>query len=132
MFHLLRVMACVGAAAGWSVTHRQRHMHADRTGDPHQAKALGWWALVVGSYESEEDKGAGLVELRRKRFATWLYLRYLMLAPFESALPRNLLYRASGWYRDPNALRVDITSGHYPCKHPSTGARKSMYNAQRN
>ena len=35
MFPLLGVKACIGAAAGWSVTHRRHHMHADRAGGPH-------------------------------------------------------------------------------------------------
>ena len=50
MFHLLGVMACIGAAAGWAVTHRRHHMHANQAGDLHSAKALGWQALLVGSY----------------------------------------------------------------------------------
>ena len=80
MFHLLGVMGYFGAAAGWAVTHRRHHAHADRQGDPHQAQALGWRALVVGSYQGGQDKAAVRRELRRDRFGAWLYRRYLPLA----------------------------------------------------
>ena len=80
MFHLLGIMACIGAAAGRAVTHRRHHVHADRAGDPHPAKALGWRALVVGNYEGGQDRAAVRRELRRDRFGAWLYRRYLPLA----------------------------------------------------
>ena len=80
MFHLLGVMACIGAAADWSVTHRRRHMHSDRAGDPHPACTLGRRALLVGSYEGGQDRAAVRRELRRDRFGAWLYRRYLPLA----------------------------------------------------
>ena len=38
MFPLLGVKACIGAAAGWSVSHRRHCMHADGAGDPHPGK----------------------------------------------------------------------------------------------
>ena len=80
MFHLLGVMACIGAAVGWSVTHFRHRTHADRAGDPHPAETLGWRALVVGSYEGGQDRAAVRRELRRDRFGVWLYRRYLPLA----------------------------------------------------
>ena len=57
VFHMFGVMACIGAAAGRSVTHHRHRMHADRTGGSHPAKALGWRALPVGSYEGRRDGG---------------------------------------------------------------------------
>ena len=99
MFHLLGVMACIGAAAGWSVTHCRHHMHADRPGDPHPAKALGWRALVVGSYQGGQDKAAVRRELRRDRFGAWLYRRYLPLALAWPAMLLALDWRLAlfGW-----------------------------------
>ncbi len=80
MFHLLGVMACIGAAAGRAVMHRRHRMHADRADEPHPAKALGWRALPVGSYEDGQDRAAVRRELRRDRFGAWLYRRYPPLA----------------------------------------------------
>jgi len=80
VFHLLGVMGCFGSAAGWSALHRRHHAHADREGDPHAADALGWRALLIGSYDGKVPAMAIRRGMRGDRFGLWVHRRYLPLA----------------------------------------------------
>ncbi len=80
MFHLLGVMGCFGTGPAWAVTHRRHHEHADREGDPHPARLLGWRGLLVGSYSACADPVAFRRALRGDRFGLWLHRHYLPLA----------------------------------------------------
>ena len=104
MFQMLGVMGCFGAVAGRAVTHRRHHRHADRPGDPHRAKALGWRALVVGSYEGRQDRAAVRRELRREPVRNLSDQQPSRLADLMPALPPNLLYRRRGQQDSPNSL----------------------------
>jgi stearoyl-CoA desaturase (Delta-9 desaturase) len=53
LLYLMATLSCIGSPLIWAAVHRKHHQCADQEGDPHCPQRLGFWGIILGSYNSE-------------------------------------------------------------------------------
>lgn len=92
---LARVLLLAFGAAGfqhsalkWSADHRRHHEFVDRDQDPYSIKKGFWYAhiLWVFFHDPEDERMAGVPDLRKDKFVMFQHRYYMPLAIFMSFL----------------------------------------------
>ena len=45
------MIACIRTPIGWIASHRMHHKHSDGPNDPHAAKHVGFWKVLLTTWD---------------------------------------------------------------------------------
>ena len=109
---LISTLACVGSPIAWSGIHREHHLSADRTGDPHSPRLRSWLSIWSGTWYTDAGFSARLVkDLAQDPVVRWFHRNYVIVHLLYSIL--LLLIGPTWWvalYAVPVVMVYHVTS----------------------
>ena len=48
------MVACISTPIGWIASHRMHHEHSDHEGDPHAVSQVGYWRVLLTTWNIEK------------------------------------------------------------------------------